>query len=202
MGHADDAREPVRAHPGDERLPRCRQPYDGVVGRYSHVAGDGDLKAAAEAVALDAGDDGLVHDLHRAEGVLAFVEPLVGDLATSQVGQVQTGAEAAALAGQEDHPYLGVLPNLPGGGEHVLGPVPALGVQHLRLVQPDLAHGAVFDHPDPSHFPVLFFPHLPQALPPSATVGAVSLRATGLLPLRYRATIDFCNTTNNKRVRQ
>jgi hypothetical protein len=84
---------------------------------------------------------------------------IVRDLAAAQISEVQPGAEASLLAGQEDHPDLGVLPHLSGSGEHVLRPMPPLSIEHLRLVKPDLAHGAVIDHPDPAvYISVLIFP--------------------------------------------
>jgi hypothetical protein len=104
------------------------RPHNGVVGRYSHVARDGDLKATAEAVTLMPAMTGLSMTSIERKAYSHLWNHSLGISPRPQVGQVQTGAEAAALAGQEDHPYLGVLSNLPGGREHVLGPVPALGV--------------------------------------------------------------------------
>ena len=129
----------VGAHAGQERLLNGGQAEDGIVGRDPDVAGDGELEPAADAVPLQSCDDGFVHRLHRAEGVLGVVEELVGDLASGKLGQVQSRAEGPALAGEEDDLDLAVVLHLLGGGEHVLGPLVAHGVEDFWAVEPDLA---------------------------------------------------------------
>jgi hypothetical protein len=148
---ADQPRQPVRPHPGQKGLSRSWEPEDGVGGGNADITGDDQLQPSTEAVSLDTGENRLVQRLDRAQGELRAVKPRARDLARGEVREVQPRAEGSALARQQDNADGPILLHLPGGREHVVGPVAALSVQHPGAVEADLTNGAALVYFDSVH---------------------------------------------------
>src|SRR5581483_6580663 len=98
---ADEPRQPLRpARAGDHPEPDLRQPELGVVGGDAEVAGERELEPDAEAVAAQAGDDGLREALRRGD-----VPGEARELLRRRVqerGDVAAGGEVLAGTSEDD----------------------------------------------------------------------------------------------------
>ncbi len=130
-----------------------REPEDGVVAADCDVAARSQPAAAAEAVALDAGDDGcrtgVDGDEHavEAEGVLDVL--LVGEVDRRALPlHVRSCAERLAVAAEEDRPRV------PDVAERLCQLGDELGVERIATLGPrqcDAQHRPISLHAQPAH---------------------------------------------------
>jgi len=109
---ADEARQPLRAAvTGDDAQLRFRQPHHRVVAGEPHVAGERQLAAATESVAVDRGDHRLAALLEQVHHRLPEARDVLGRAGRERSQFIDVGAgdeRLLALPGEDQRPLGGV----------------------------------------------------------------------------------------------
>src|SRR5438445_2098166 len=93
--HADDARQPQDRAVGDEAVARRAETENGIVGGHAEIAGERQLQAAADRVAVQDGDGDLRHVFQAVEGAVPVPVERRADRSRGERGPVHPRAERA-----------------------------------------------------------------------------------------------------------
>ena len=142
---ADEAGQALgAAKAGDDAEARLRLAELGLLRGDPDVAGHGQLAAAAESVAVDGGDGGLGHLLQDPEGLVPQLREGTARRGVRAVhlGDVRPGHEGLLPpAGEDHHPDVLALPDLPEAGVELVEGLGIQGVQGLGPVDGDGGDG-------------------------------------------------------------
>src|SRR6266851_2774925 len=133
---AGDTGEAHRPQSSYQAFAHSRNAESGIGRRYAQIAGQRDLQAAAQAVALDGGDGDGVQCRQRAHALFPGGEPFAGQVAFCQLFGIEPAAKGAPLAADDHHVGLAALRQVMGCGHKVLYPGPVGGIERLGAIEP------------------------------------------------------------------
>src|SRR5712691_5157543 len=133
---ADDTGEAHRPQRGHQPFSDGRNTKDGVGRCNAQIAGQRDLQATAQAVALDGGDGDGVQCCQRAYALFPGGEPFAGQVAFCQLFRIKPAAKGAPLAADDHHVCLAALRQVISSGHKVLYPRLVGGIERVGAIKP------------------------------------------------------------------
>src|SRR5713226_920321 len=133
---ADDTGEAHRPQRSLQPFSDGRDTKDGVGRCNAQIAGQRDLQAAAQAVALDGGDGDGVQCCQRAYALFPGGEPFAGQVAFCQLFRIKRTAKGAPLTADDHHVCLAALRHVLSTGHKVLSPRPVGGIERVGAIEP------------------------------------------------------------------
>src|SRR5581483_3458506 len=142
-GGPDEPGQAIERHGGNQALLHRGQPDQRGRGGEAIVAHQRELEPAAQAVAVDGGDERQRQPLDRGHRVLPGHELRQRHRAGGQGPEIDAGAEGAAGAGDDGHAQVGTVRQRGDRGAEIGDPRGVARVQHLGSIEGDPGHRPV-----------------------------------------------------------